>query len=112
MRQSKDSHGIPMTSLQSGKGYQIKPDIYYYTNQIVNVIFIGQPGKSGWTLVDAGMPNSGGEIIEVAETRFGKDSVPDAIVLTHGHFDHVGSIVHLLDHWKNVPVYAHPLEFP
>jgi glyoxylase-like metal-dependent hydrolase (beta-lactamase superfamily II) len=112
MNQSKDSHMIPMTSLSSGKGYTIRPDLYYYTNKIVNVIFIGEPGKGGWTLIDAGMPNSGGEIIEVAETRFGKDTVPDAIILTHGHFDHVGSIVHLLDHWKNVPVYAHPDEFP
>jgi glyoxylase-like metal-dependent hydrolase (beta-lactamase superfamily II) len=32
-------------------------------------------------------------------------------VLTHGHFDHVGSVIELADYW-NVPVYAHKLELP
>jgi glyoxylase-like metal-dependent hydrolase (beta-lactamase superfamily II) len=32
-------------------------------------------------------------------------------VLTHGHFDHVGALHALLEHW-DVPVYAHPLELP
>jgi glyoxylase-like metal-dependent hydrolase (beta-lactamase superfamily II) len=57
------------------------------------------------------MPKSGEEIIKVAEERFGIGNPPSAIVLTHGHFDHVGSIVDLILEW-NVPVYAHPMEFP
>ncbi len=99
-----------MTSVDSGKLRQVRPDVAYYTNQIVNLIMIGEPGNP-WVLVDAGMPNSGEEIIRVAEERYGKENPPSAIVLTHGHFDHVGSIVVLLSRWK-VPVYAHPLEFP
>lgn len=108
MEQSKDNRAIPMTSIDSGKLREATPDVAYYTNQIVNIVMIGQPGND-WVLVDAGMPKSGTEIIKVAEKRFGKG--PSAIVLTHGHFDHVGSIVDLILEW-NVPVYAHPMEFP
>lgn len=110
MKQSNDSKTIPMTSISSGAGKEIKPDIYYYTNQIVNLIFVGDR-TNGWVLIDAGMPNSGEEIVSIAEERFGKNNPPRAIHLTHGHFDHVGSIVHLINTW-NVPVYSHPLEFP
>ncbi|MDT0676658.1 MBL fold metallo-hydrolase [Autumnicola musiva] len=110
MKQSDDSKFIPMTSFRSGKGNEIQNDVYYYTNQIVNIVMIGKNGEDDWILIDAGMPKSGKEIVEVAEKRFGKDTRPKAIILTHGHFDHVGSLVYLIDKW-NVPVYAHPLEF-
>lgn len=110
MHQSKDDKYIPMTSISSGKGREISKDVYYYTNQIVNIIMIGEPGSDKWILVDAGMPRSGEEIKKVAEKRYGKGSKPAAIILTHGHFDHVGGLVYLIDEW-NVPVYAHPLEF-
>jgi glyoxylase-like metal-dependent hydrolase (beta-lactamase superfamily II) len=62
-------------------------------------------------LIDAGMPHSAQEIMNVANERFGEGIAPKAIVLTHGHFDHVGSIVDLLEKW-DVPVYAHELEIP
>ncbi len=110
MQQSEDDKFIPMTSVSSGKGREVTNDVYYYTNQIVNVVMIGKPGSDKWVLIDAGMPRSGEEIKKVAEERFGKGNKPAAIILTHGHFDHVGGLVHLVKEWK-VPVYAHPLEF-
>lgn len=109
MDQSKDNKMIPMTSVDSGKLREVTPDVAYYTNQIVNLVMIGEPG-SDWVLVDAGMPKSGEDIIEAAKKRYG-NKPPVAIILTHGHFDHVGSIVDLILEWK-VPVYAHPIEFP
>src|SRR5690606_37356328 len=112
MHQSEDNHMIPMTSVSAGKGRQVTSDVFYYTNQIVNVIFIGTPGSNSWILVDAGMPGSGSKLHAVAEDRFGKGSKPELILLTHGHFDHVGGIVHLLEQWPDVPVYAHRAEFP
>lgn len=112
MHQSEDNHIIPMTSISSGKGREVAPDVYYYTNQIVNLSFIGEKNAADWVLIDAGMPKSGREIVNVAEKRFGKGNAPKFILLTHGHFDHVGSLIHLLEEWGDVPVYAHPLEFP
>src|SRR5690606_7308884 len=110
MEQSKDNKMIPMTSVDSGKITEVTEDVAYYTNQIVNLVMIGRPGGN-WVLVDAGVPKSGAEIIQAAESRFGSGNPPQAIILTHGHFDHVGSIVDLLLEW-NVPVFAHPLEVP
>lgn len=62
-------------------------------------------------LVDAGLRGTAKRIIAMAESIFGPGTKPAAIVLTHGHFDHVGALEELLKVW-DVPVYAHPLELP
>ena len=110
MRQSDDNRFIPMTTINAGKGREVRPDIYYYTNQIVNFVMVGDPSGTDWVLIDAGMPKSGHKILEVATERFSRNNRPSAIFLTHGHFDHVGGIVTLLEEWET-PVYAHPAEF-
>jgi glyoxylase-like metal-dependent hydrolase (beta-lactamase superfamily II) len=111
LHESKDSKFIPMTSIQSRIGKEVTEDVYYYTDQIVNIIFIGKPKTDKWFLIDAGMPGAAPEIQQVVEERYGKDAKPEAIILTHGHFDHVGGIVDLLKLW-DVPVYAHKAELP
>lgn len=35
----------------------------------------------------------------------------DAVILSHGHFDHTGGLLSLLKHVDEVPVYAHPKIF-
>ncbi|MFT9846838.1 MBL fold metallo-hydrolase [Aneurinibacillus sp. REN35] len=103
---------IPVTSITSGEGKEVGRDVYFLSIQIVNVCFVGNRDNPGeWVLVDAGMPKSADTIMKVAEKRFGAGSRPKAIVLTHGHFDHVGALRELVEHWQ-VPVYAHELEMP
>lgn len=103
---------VPMTSTKSGTLYDILPDVMGMTIKIVNVYFVGDPeSDEGWALVDAAVPHETSTILEAAERRFGQGARPRAILLTHGHFDHVGCAVELAEHW-DVPVYAHPLEIP
>ncbi len=111
MKENEDKKFIPMTSVSAGDGREELKDVFYYTNQIVNIINIGYPERGQWVLVDSGMPKSAGTIKRVVEERFGRGNKPSAILLTHGHFDHVGGLFDLLEEWA-VPVYAHPLEFP
>jgi glyoxylase-like metal-dependent hydrolase (beta-lactamase superfamily II) len=82
----------------------------------VNVYFAGAPATTPgtatpWALVDAGLSLGTAQILEAAAARYGREARPAAIVLTHGHFDHVGALEPLLGVW-DVPVYAHPLELP
>jgi glyoxylase-like metal-dependent hydrolase (beta-lactamase superfamily II) len=92
---------------------EIAQDLAYKRLAIVNVIFYGIPGAGDreWVLIDAGMIGTRGLIVRTAEERFGLHSRPAAIVLTHGHFDHVGGLEGMAEQW-DVPIYAHPLEFP
>ncbi len=86
----------------------IADDILGLRIGFVNVFAVTHPDGS-WTLIDAAIPHMAGHIKSWTEKHF--RSAPNAIVLTHGHFDHAGSVKDLAESW-NVPIYAHPLEFP
>lgn len=96
------------TSAQS-----VTPDILLLQFTIVTACIVSNPDKitGQWVLVDTGLENAAPFIIEKAAERFSRDSRPQAIILTHGHFDHVGSVIKLAEMW-DVPVYAHELELP
>ena len=89
---------------------RIAPDVGWLPVSFVNVFFIGRPGGK-WIVVDTGWPGRAGEILAAAEARFGAGSSPDAIILTHGHLDHVGNAAALADIWDTA-IYAHHLETP
>jgi glyoxylase-like metal-dependent hydrolase (beta-lactamase superfamily II) len=87
-------------------------DVECLRTGIVNVFLVGRPGAGDreWVLVDAGIWGFTDRIMEAAEERFG-DARPACIVMTHGHFDHVGCLRELSTAW-GVPIYAHTLELP
>lgn len=82
MNYGSDYKFIPATSIGSGMGIEVLPDLYCHTIQIVNIILVGTADH--FVLVDAGMPRSAKEIISITNERFGENSRPKAIILTHG----------------------------
>lgn len=76
-----------------------------------NVNFYLVEGDSGVTLVDAGLPTSW-KYLEQALDQIGR-SLTDlkALVLTHGHFDHIG-LAQRLHQDAGVPVYVHDNDVP
>lgn len=108
------SHGDEAPSTQAAHGSrQLIPDIAYLKLSIVNVVFYGKPdgGDRSWVMIDTGLPTSHDAIMECARHRFGNGARPAAIIMTHGHFDHAGSVEKLAKDW-DAPVYAHTLELP
>lgn len=91
---------------------QVTPDLTRLRYLFVNLYLWGEPGAGPWVLIDGALKGAADIILATAEERFGQGTRPEAIVLTHGHFDHVGALPELLARWGDVPIYAHPLELP
>ena len=95
--------------LENGSVESVVEGIRHLKIVFVNAYFVDTPDD--WVLIDTGLPLTGWRIKSYAETLYGAGAKPSAIVLTHGHFDHAGSVKDLADEW-DVPVYAHRLEMP
>lgn len=63
------------------------------------------PGKC--LLID---PADNGKMI--IKTLEAAKLVPEAILLTHGHYDHFLAVPDLQKKWPDLPVYCHPLDCP
>lgn len=87
----------------------VTTDLFRLRHLFVNMYLFETSGS--WVLIDAGIKGSADEIVKAAEEQFGEDTSPQAVILTHGHFDHVGALPDLLERW-DVPIYAHSLEVP
>lgn len=91
--------------------FYVAPGVWGLRDKFVNVYFIHDATTNHWVLLDAGLSTSAARIKRVAKQLFWPQATPAAIILTHGHFDHVGSVKQLADEW-DVPIYAHYLEAP
>jgi glyoxylase-like metal-dependent hydrolase (beta-lactamase superfamily II) len=91
--------------------FKVAPDIWGTKDIFVNMYIVRNPEDGSWVLIDTGLKSSAAKIKKMAASIFGPDSRPAAILLTHGHFDHVGSLKKLADDW-HVNIYCHYLELP
>ncbi len=108
-----DQNAVVAATQSDDTTHEMARDLAYKRLAIVNVVFFGLPGTGDrqWVLIDAGVMGTTGFIASAAEKRFGENSRPAAIILTHGHFDHVAGLKELSERW-DAPIYAHPLEHP
>lgn len=92
-----------------GAAERLANDVFRIPTGLSNAYLVGEP--AAWVLIDAGTDGYADKIRAAAASRFGQGSRPEAILLTHGHFDHSGSAGQLARAW-NVSIYAHRLEIP
>jgi glyoxylase-like metal-dependent hydrolase (beta-lactamase superfamily II) len=89
----------------------IATGVYRLKDTFVNVYFIQDREATGWVMVDTGLKTTASKVRAFIAEVFGTGSKPKAIVMTHAHFDHRGSLIELAEDW-GVPVYCHHKELP
>jgi len=82
--------------------------IFQFNPLGTNCTVLWADGQQACTVVDPGMsaPESVDELLGFFQSH---GLTPDAIFLTHGHFDHVWGVEKLLERYQ-VPVYLHPAD--
>lgn len=91
--------------------YAIAPNVWRMKDVFVNVYIIESTEQPGWVLIDTGMKSSYAKIKNMVAEVIEPGAKPQAIIMTHGHFDHRGALQQLADEWR-VPVYCHRMEMP
>ncbi len=69
------------------------------------VVWGGTPGRA--VLIDPA--DDAPSLIRLLD---GLELVPEAVLLTHGHYDHILAVPGLQARWPDLPVWCHPLDVP
>lgn len=91
--------------------FAVAPGVWRMKDVFVNVFIIESQEQPGWILVDTGLKSSCAKIKNMIAEVMEPGAVPNAIILTHGHFDHRGALQQLAKEWR-IPVYCHHMEVP
>lgn len=76
-------------------------------NFATNCYIVSAEGGNGCVLID---PADDGEALL---RWLGTEGLcPDAVLLTHGHYDHFLAVPVLQEQWEKLPVYIHPADCP
>ncbi|MGO4533782.1 MBL fold metallo-hydrolase [Leifsonia sp. 2MCAF36] len=82
----------------------VVPGVHRLEHAFTNCYLLAQ--GDAWTLVDAAFPNTWGPLIRAAHELNLRMRDLQGIVLTHGHFDHVGVAARAVEE-LGVPVFVH-----
>ena len=81
----------------------------------ITVFQLGQLGANCYIVTDekaksCAVVDPGGQGRQLAQWLRDKGLTPRLVLLTHGHFDHVGGVQELVGEFPGLPVYLHPNE--
>jgi glyoxylase-like metal-dependent hydrolase (beta-lactamase superfamily II) len=110
-RETKATMELQSIEQTFSKSFTVARGVWGRKDTFVNYYIIHDETSGAYALVDAGLKWSSAAIKKMAQEIIGENGRPSAIILTHGHFDHIGAVKALAEEW-NVPVYAHSLEHP
>lgn len=91
--------------------YAVAPGVWRMKDVFVNIFIIESQQQPGYVLIDTGLKSSYAKIKNMIAEVMEPGGVPQAIILTHGHFDHRGALQQLASEWR-IPVYCHHMELP
>ena len=82
----------------------------------INVLPLGQLGTNCYIFhqkgsFKCGIVDPGDQGEQLAQWLKNRGLEPEAILLTHGHFDHILGIPGLRTAWPELPIYCHPADF-
>ena len=83
--------------------------IFRFNPLETNCVVLWRDRAKKCIVTDPGMSSPDG-LTELTDFLRSQDLTPEAIILTHGHFDHVWGVVRLVDVFPGLKVYEHPLD--